>query len=144
MANLVEIKADLFNSPLLKYSNCMILHCVSSDYALGVEFALEIEKRYRVRDRLKLYGTYNYPDCLAVEKVINLVTKSAYWNKPTYEDFNAALYLVRDYCISHGINILVVPRIGCGLDKLSWKVCKGATQFILVDSNIDCSIYRIK
>ena len=144
MSTLVEIKGDLFNSPLLTRKGCMIVHCVSADYALGAGFALELEKKYHIRDYLKQIGSYNYPDCLVVGNIINMVTKGAYWTKPTYETFTASIIMVREYCLEHQVSILVMPKIGCGLDKLSWKVCKEIIQKELVDYNIDCAVYKLK
>lgn len=144
MANLVEVKGNLFDSMLLNKENSMILHCISADYALGKGFALEVEKRYHIRDRLKQIGSYNYPDCLVVDKIINIVTKGAYWTKPTYETLEQALILARNFCISNNINILLMPRIGCGLDRLDWKICKSYIYNILVMSGVDCAVYRLK
>lgn len=144
MANIVEIKGNLFNSVLLNRDNSMIVHCISADYALGAGFALQLENKYHIRDKLKQIGSYSYPDCIVVDNIINLVTKGAYWTKPTYSTLEETLYMARDYCINNNIHLLLMPRIGCGLDKLDWKKCKQYIENILVASEINCSVYRIK
>lgn len=144
MANLVEVKGNLFDSILLKRKGTMIVHCISADYALGAGFALQLENRYHIRDTLRQIGTYNYPDCLVVDRVINLVTKGAYWTKPTYETFETTLYMARDFCMANDINILVMPKIGCGLDKLDWTKCKQYIECILVSNDIACCVYKLR
>ena len=143
-ARLIEVKGDLFKSPYLSRPGVMIAHCISADYALGAGFALTLESKYHIRDKLKQVGKYTYPDCILMDGILNLVTKGAYWTKPTYETFEASLYMAREICINTGTTILVMPRIGCGLDKLDWKVCKGLIETILVSSGINCAVYRLK
>lgn len=141
MAEVKMKHGSLFEAKELNHPSTMILHCISSDYALGAGFALEIEKRFHIRETLKQIGSYNYPDCLVVNNVINMVTKGGYWTKPTYKSFNIALEMVRDYCNMTGITQLIMPKIGCGLDKLNWTTCRKSIEEILVSSGIDCIVY---
>lgn len=143
MSKLLEVKGDLLKSPLIEKPNTMILHCVSADYALGAGVALQIELKYHIRSELKQIGKYSYPDCIATGNILNMVTKGAYWCKPTYDTFKMALELVLEYCKSHNVQILLMPRIGCGLDRLDWKVCKEIIQTYLVDNGIDCVVYTL-
>jgi len=47
-----------------------------------------------------------------------LITKERSFRKPTYESLTAAITKLRDFIVKHGVKKLVIPRIGCGLDKL--------------------------
>ena len=55
--------------------------------------------------------------------ILGLVTKARYWQKPTIQDMSAALEALAGYleslCDSDMIT-LVMPTIGCGLDRLDW------------------------
>ena len=144
MATIVEVRGDLFKSPVIGQEHTMIAHCVSADYALGAGFALEIENRYHVKETLKSIGTYNYPDCLAVGNVLNLVTKGAYWTKPTYETFRKSLEMAKNYCLKNEVTVIIMPQIGCGLDKLTWRDCKQIIEKVLVENGIDCIVYHYK
>ncbi len=145
-ATLVEINGNLFNNKEvygLSIPNVHIVHCISSDYALGAEFAKEIEKRYKIRSALKVHGQGTYPDCLVVNHIINMVTKDKYWNKPKDKDFEVALMIVRKYCLDTGITNLVMPKIGCGLDQLDWNDCKKLIIKHLVNSGISVKVYYL-
>ena len=42
--------------------------------------------------------------CLLEDHVFNLVTKSRYWQKPTYKSMSDALVAMRDICVEQDIN----------------------------------------
>lgn len=143
-AELIEIHGDLFRAEGvygLRIPNIHIVHCVSSDYVLGAGIAKEIERRYQVRTPLKIHGRGVYPDCLVVNNIINMVTKDKCWNKPRIEDFDMALRMVSSYCVANGITQLIMPRIGCGLDKLNWSTNKELINKYLVDVGINVRVY---
>lgn len=135
------VKGDLFKSPYIDCKDTMILHCISSDYALGAGFAKELESRYHVRDYLKMVGKNIYPDVIPVDSILNMVTKDKYWNKPTYETFNQGLILAREYCLQHGIKRLIMPMIGAGLDRLNWNSCYENIKYLVDEFDIDCIVY---
>lgn len=142
--NYEEIHMDLFEAKGVKdltIPKIPIVHCVSSDYALGSGFAREIERRYHIKTSLKIYGSGKYPDCLVVNNIINLVTKDIYYNKPTYDTFEQSLYLCRLYCIQNNIHEVIMPTIGCGLDKLDWNICRELIKKHLVYYRINVKVY---
>ena len=94
-------------------------HCISADYALGAGIAKDVECRYSVRNQLKRLNRRLCPDCIAVGNILNIVTKPRYWDKPTYESFTKALIYTKEVCKKLGINHIVMPKIGCGLDGCS-------------------------
>lgn len=136
------ITDDIFNSEYLKDKDTMILHCISADYALGKGFAAQIEQRYKVRDFLKAVGKHECPDVIAVDNILNMVTKQYYYNKPTPESFNQALILAREFCLEHNVKRLIMPRIGSGLDRLDWEFCRESIKYILDEFDIDCIVYE--
>lgn len=142
--NYEEIHMDLFEAKGVKdltIPKIPIVHCVSSDYALGAGFAREIERRYHIKTSLKIYGSGKYPDCLCVNNIINLVTKNKCYNKPNYRDFETSLYLCRLYCIQNNITEVVMPQIGCGLDKLDWSICRELIIKHLTNCNIGVKVF---
>lgn len=143
MAELIELYGDLFQSQYLNQPNTAILHCVSADYALGAGIAAQIESRYHVRNILKSTNRYQYPDCILVNGILNMVTKANYWNKPTYANFELALELVLNVCMQVGITTIIMPRIGCGLDKLDWEHCRNMIITNLVNNGITCLVYSL-
>lgn len=141
-----EIYGDLFQDEKVvgrEIPDTYIVHCISSDYALGAGFAKQIEKRYRIKNSLLTYGSRKYPDCLTVKNIINMVTKDRYWDKPTIENFEKCLEYVVIYCKNKGIKQVIMPMIGSGLDKLPWDVCSNLIKEHLVKSNIEVKVYYI-
>ena len=48
MAEMIEVRGNIFDSEYLNLPNCMLAHCISSDYALGAGIAKQIEDRFRI------------------------------------------------------------------------------------------------
>lgn len=129
-----EIEQDIFTMDEKYYLG----HCVSADYALGCGIALEFEKRFHLRKELQELGEREYPDCILIGRVFNLVTKVRYFQKPTYKTLYGALTKLRSLVISHSIRYLALPRIGTGCDKLDWDIVKPMIEDIF--RNIECEI----
>jgi len=143
---ITEINQDLFNIPQGFY----LAHCISGDYALGAGIAKNFDKLYDMR--FKLHKKYPIPDgkkfanvgrALLVDNVFNLVTKPLYFHKPRYNDLEDALIDMQAECEMQHIKRLAMPRIGCGLDKLSWDKVKDLIEKVFADTDIDiyvCSL----
>lgn len=147
--NMKEINKDIFEwIEENKEGNVVILmHCISSDVALGAGIAKVIDEKYQERERIlrflpekvdKLhwdgrgYGVItpllNVKDVSSCFQICNLVTKEKYWQKPTYTSLFESLKHVKpilkvidSYAKRDGLKLkIVMPKIGCGLDKLNW------------------------
>lgn len=131
------IQDDVFN-----HKDCYYAHCISRDYALGAGIAVEFDKRYDMRNRL-LKLAKEKPETLdekyiEVENVFNLITKEKYWQKPSYKSLEESLLEMKEK-LSKNKNIkkLVIPKIGCGLDRLSWDKVEPMVQEIFKDLDIE-------
>jgi hypothetical protein len=136
-----ERKGDLFSVGLEYY----LCHCISADYRMGAGIAVEMEKRFKIRDQLKKeYGSeLMYPDCVRTGRVYNLVTKRLYYNKPTYYTLRSSLEIMRGSEILQTGELvkIAMPRIGCGLDKLDWELVKTIIQDVFKDSDVEIIVY---
>lgn len=121
-----EEKLNLFSIDNSYY----IAHCISADFALGAGIAKEINKRFNIRAKLfdKFPNGFEYyldennaSECILIDRVLNLVTKRKYYDKPTYKSMDQALTMMREVCIHNNIAKVAMPTIGCGLDRLSWN-----------------------
>ena len=63
-------------------------------------------------------------DCLIVNNIANLITKHYVNEKPTYNNLLISLLNLKKYCENNNIKTLIMPKIGCGLDKLNWNKVK--------------------
>lgn len=124
-----EEMKDLFTVPNTFY----LVQCISADFGMGRGIAVEFNRRFNTKENLqRAYsdqgGNYLHiwssgkPRSTVVKdgRVLNLVTKQRYFQKPTYESFAQSLYDLRALCRTQDICRLAMPRIGCGLDGLDW------------------------
>ena len=114
-------------------------HCISADFAMGAGIAVQFNKKFGMKSKLlKMWQgqTPDYPQAILVGRVFNLVTKSKYYAKPTYFSIETAISEMKEICVQEDIKYLAMPKIGCGLDRLSW----GKVREILCDTFKDTDI----
>lgn len=138
-----EIK-DLFLMPEKYY----LAHCISADFALGKGIAVEFNKRFDVKNKLlqeypKYLEGYDRGDCILEGRILNLVTKERYFQKPTYESMSQALGTMKQICLSHGIGFIAMPTIGAGLDKLPWAWVASEIQRTFQDIDIEIVVCKL-
>ena len=121
-------------------------HCISADFAMGKGIAVEFNKRYNMKNILQnkyldYINQYHYKrmngDCILEGRVLNLITKERYYEKPTYASITIALEKMRDICIKNNISKVAMPKIGCGLDRLKWDKVIGIIMNVFQYTNIE-------
>lgn len=134
-----EIHGNLFDRKLEE--NEYYVHCISRDYACGAGIAKEFNKRYNLTTRLK--DEISEPS-MRIDNVFNLVTKNKYWQKSTMISLESTLrYLCEVQCPPLEVKTLVMPRIGCGLDKLEWNKVKEMIKDVFKDTDIGIEVYYL-
>lgn len=122
----IEEKGDLFD---LKDTH-LLVHCISRDCALGAGIASSFRRHFpEMPNDLFRYmqvndNAINRKCLIYMNRVANLITKDRYFNKPTYDSLRASLIELREIIIRKQYTKIAMPRIGCGLDRLSWKKVK--------------------
>lgn len=138
--NLIIKQMDLFKS-----KRKVLVHCISQDCVMGAGIAKTFDKKFpNMRNALlyelsenKIKYPVSIPYCEKDMVVINMITKPRYFNKPTYSEFRKALIEVKYICLMNGYKEIGMPKIGCGLDKLSWKKVEKMIREIFDDTDID-------
>lgn len=138
-----EEKRDLFSVP----DNYYLAHCISADFALGKGIAVEFNKRFDMRNKLKSkYPDYlrffcedfDYDgDCIIESKTLNLITKRRYYQKPTYNSLRDSLEWMKIVCKNNNIHKVAMPKIGCGLDRLEWDKVSEIIKDVFKYTNIE-------
>ena len=139
--------------------NCVICHCISAAAAMGAGVALALVRKYpdlkpTVRSILKtthsdtLVGhVVFYADSYSHTLVANMVTKQNYWDKSTtmpsghyLKNLKECLENVRS--VMDGLNEkkLVMPKIGCGLDRCRWGDVLQLIDDVFGDSDIEITV----
>ena len=146
-----ETVRDLFDVDQSYY----LVHCISADFALGAGIAVQFNERFDTKNRLKRFyptymGYYNaqankgiFGDCIIEGRILNLVTKRNYWNKPTYKSLEDALLDMKHICEIHNIKKIAMPLIGCGLDKLEWSKVSELIKKLFSDTDIEILVCKL-
>ena len=135
-------KRDLFTMPQGYY----LAHCISADFALGAGIAKAFDNVYNMKFKLyRNYPDYEYGggDALLINNTFNLVTKNKYWHKPTYESLKEALEMMKEVMEFEDVTKLAMPKIGCGLDKLSWDRVYDIICDVFYDADVEIVICEL-
>lgn len=149
---LIEVNGDLFSEPYTKGEDIYV-HCVSSDFALGAgiakifreKFPIFVERKQemiRKFPKAKLSGLFSVASNGCI--IVNLVTKKNYWEKPTYETMETSLRSLRQYIMQRPhIKRVLMPRIGCGLDRLDWSRVRVMIENILENVDVEVKVFYL-
>ena len=121
-----------------------LAHCIATDALMGAGIAVPMKKKFGLsktitaakRKELKV-GTC-YPD----GRVLNLLTKSSSYGKPTKQSFEAAIVDMRRVVIEREIKKIAMPLIGAGLDRLSWGSNREVIQRVFADVDVEILVCR--
>ena len=127
-----EEHRDLFSVNLKEW---IPVHCISMDCKMGAGIAVPMKKKFSL-GRLESRVLY-FPCCVFHNGVYNLVTKSRYFHKPSYGTLKSALIEMKSHIIKSEVKKIVMPKIGSGLDKLSWPKVKEIIQDLFEDIDIE-------
>lgn len=139
MATIIEQQKDI--TEYFNHKEFYFAHCISSDCRMGAGIAPVFDKHFKLKSKLLSYNIDDrkHPTCIFVSSVYNLITKEYFYNKPTYKDFEICLYdMAYDlklHKLPHMNQYLAMPRIGCGLDGLSWPKVKNIIENVFKDAN---------
>ena len=104
-----------------------LAHCIAADLKMSAGIAVEFQRRFHLRNNIKAYQAFlaDYPHwgeraCIPIGRVFNLITKAKSSGKPTYGSIARAIYEMKCMVDIKCVRYLAMPKIGCGLDRLSW------------------------
>jgi len=136
--SLREETRNIFTLPSKYY----LAHAISADYELGAGIAKEFDQRFNLKAKLNAEYDHEteFPDCILIDNIFNLVTKLKYHQKPSYLTIKKAIIKMNELLVENSIQYLALPLLGCGMDGLEWRkvrkiitvVCKDTECEILV------------
>jgi hypothetical protein len=131
-----EAHRDLFSVNFRKWTPA---HCISSDCKMGAGIAVPMRKKFKLGGMSKNIDQWllKHPTCIFYNGVYNLITKALYWHKPNYESMGIALMGMRVHAEQHDIKHIVMPKIGSGLDRLSWPRVREMVKEIFENTDIE-------
>ncbi|XP_035596298.1 ADP-ribose glycohydrolase OARD1 isoform X1 [Oncorhynchus keta] len=137
-----HVKGDLFSGP----EDEALAHCISKDCHMGAGIAVMFKKKFGGVAELK--EQKKVPGQCAVLKghkrfVYYLITKEKYSKKPTYDSLRQSLEDMRSHCLKNGVTAISMPRIGCGLDRLSWDKVEKMLEKVFQPTSISITVYTL-
>jgi len=138
-----EKTCDLFESD----PSACLAHCVSRDLKMGAGIAVLFKKKVGRMNELKIQAA-DIGECAILDYgnrfIYNMVTKSRYFQKPTYDSVRAALIFMRDRMVANDMTQLCMPRIACGLDKLVWGNVRQMIIEEFQNTNISVTVCQLE
>ena len=112
-----EVHRDLFTVD----ESYNLVHCIASDLKMSAGIAVDMQRKFHLRGKIEKSGeSLKHPNCIFAGEVFNLITKKKSSGKPTLESLDKAIKKMKSLIQYHEIKKIAMPKIGCGLDKLSW------------------------
>ena len=139
---------DLFLVP----DDYYLVHCISADFGMGKGIVVEFNKRFDMKRKLQTkypnfvndYHHNRWGGMALIEgRVINLITKERYWQKPTYRTMREALNIAR-LRIPSECKKIAMPVIGCGLDRLEWCKVSKIIKEVFEDTDVEILVCKQK
>ena len=134
---LKEINGDLFS--------CVssIGHCISNDFKMGKGIAKQFKTKYpKICESSNYFGSHLAVFNVENRFIYNLITKEKFWQKPTYTSLRVSLEQMKGHIEMHKVKCIGLPAIGCGLDKLNWKIVKNLIREIFKNVPVKIKIYH--
>ncbi|KAG7323071.1 hypothetical protein KOW79_012773 [Hemibagrus wyckioides] len=136
------VTGSLFSCPITD----SLAHCISMDCKMGAGIALNFKRKFGgVKE---LLAQQKQPGECAVLKrngrfVYYLITKEKYNHKPTYDTLRQSLEAMKAHCLENGVSKLSIPRIGCGLDRLSWDKVSVIIEDVFQHTDVAITVYSL-
>ena len=142
----MKFKFNIIFGDLFQTSNpsSSLAHCVSSDFKCGKGIATVFIQKFV---RIKEFRGKNVPvGQVAVLKegnryIYNLVTKLKFNDEPTYQSMKYSLSKMKEHASRFNVKEISMPKIGCGLDRLSWDVVESIIKDVFIETDITISVY---
>ena len=141
-----KFKLNIIHGDLFQASNpsSSLAHCVSSDFKCGKGIATVFIKKFV---RINEFRGKKIPvGQVAVLKegnryIYNLVTKLKFNDEPTYQSMKHSLSKMKEHALRFNVKEISMPKIGCGLDRLSWDVVESIIKDVFIETDITISVY---
>lgn len=139
-----------------------LAHCIASDFGMmgGIakQFVDKMDMRRKLiswadlhKTKLAIISSLIYPSrpelvgtSVLVDNTFNLITKTWTHEQPLYEDLAKSLLDMKNQIQKFKIKKLAMPKIGCGIDGLSWMVVSALITMIFKDLDIEIVIVSLQ
>lgn len=143
---IIERQQDLFQTQI----SCKA-QCISADCGMGKGIVIEFNNRYNTKQLMlqkkREQGDFKIGDCIPIytnnEIIYHLITKECYYHKPTLHTMKQSLQSLKTQMLKANIDMIAIPKIGSGLDRLHWNDVKKLIQDVFADTSICFNVYYL-
>lgn len=115
-----------------------LAHCIASDLGMGAGIAVPMQKTFGLREKIQNAGLpLHHPTTILTGRVFNLITKAKSSGKPTLNSLHMSIIKMRDIAVKEEIVQIAMPKIGCGMDQLSWVQVQEIIKTEFTNTNIE-------
>ena len=76
--------------------------------------------------------------------IYHLITKESCTDQPTIENLKATLVQMKEHMVANDVKEVALPKIGCGMNQLSWEKVKGIIEEVFEDTDLKITIYYVQ
>ena len=135
-------QGDLFTCP----PKDALAHCISQDLAMAAGIAVAFKSRFGGVAELRAQGK-GVGDVAVLKRsgrfVYYLITKVQSYEQPTYRSLHLSLLAMKAHCLHNKVQRLSIPRIGCGIDSLTWDRVSLMINEIFADTSLTITVYTL-
>ncbi|KAK7873270.1 hypothetical protein R5R35_011338 [Gryllus longicercus] len=136
-----EINGDLFSAP----EDYSLAHCVAADLRMGSGIAVQFKQKFKKVGELA--GQRKKVGQVAVLEeegrfIYYLITKKLSTGKPRLIDLKDSLEDMKNHVEKNQVKKIAIPRLGCGLDRLSWREVRQLLLEIFADVDVTITVYN--
>lgn len=138
--NVIEMRQGNILQEAIRAS---IAHCVGADLLMSDGPAKHIKEHFDVnieqlRPRSEVGAILEQKN--GEHYILHMVTKPKSQEKPNWKKFKRTITNLEAKCSELGIQQLIIPKIGCGLDGLEWSKTMRVLKSVFLSSQVQLTV----
>ena len=128
------------NDDTIFENQTVFAHCISAKMRKGLAETITNHinglQEYCCKSKNFVGSVIPFWDNDSIRFIYNLDMKNKFFAKPTPDDLRTSPENMRGHALLNNVHIMTMPKIGCGLDKLSWIEVLRILEDTFTDSGI--------
>ena len=123
-----------------------LAHCVSRDLKMFKGLAKSFKETWpdHIDQLKKMYLHVGQIGAIKVKGrfIYHLITKERCTDQPKYFDLRQTLFELKQHMLANNVKKVALPKIGCGMNRLSWPDVKTMMEEVFWDTNIKITVFE--
>ena len=87
---------------------------------------------------------FSFWDSTCRRYICYLMTKQRFFDKPVLPTLLTTLEAMKSHAAMYGVSTIAIPKIGCGLDQMSWQKVLKLLREVFVYSDTHVVVYTLE